>query len=313
MILNLPILTTPLPKKTLFVYLATSKEAVSAVLLVVRKGKQHPVHYVSRTLHDAERNYAPLEKMALALRHVSRRLSRYIWEHAACISKQGRWWQGHSIRILLANDAPGRKRRNTQVRFMPDPLPNTQAPQNVDDFNHGTLAILSVGNGCPRKGWVDELPNVLWAHRTPLKTSNRETPYSLTFGSKAVIPVEIGMPTHRTMMVKEGEGNDEEIRLNLYLLTERRKAAAIWEARYKMKVEQYYNKKVHPMSFKVGEYVYRKNKASRVENLGKLGPKREGPYLVVEAYQNGSYKLRTMDDREVPRVWHAINFRKCYL
>ncbi|GKB47373.1 reverse transcriptase domain-containing protein [Tanacetum coccineum] len=77
MILNLPILTTPLPKKTLFVYLAASKEAVSAVLLVVRKGKQHPVHYVSRTLHDAERNYAPLEKMALALRHVSRRLSRY--------------------------------------------------------------------------------------------------------------------------------------------------------------------------------------------------------------------------------------------
>nr|GEV09835.1 reverse transcriptase domain-containing protein [Tanacetum cinerariifolium] len=33
-----------------------------------------PVHYVSRTLHDADRNYAPLEKVALALRHASRRL-----------------------------------------------------------------------------------------------------------------------------------------------------------------------------------------------------------------------------------------------
>ncbi|GJT64396.1 reverse transcriptase domain-containing protein [Tanacetum coccineum] len=40
MILDLPVLTTPLPKKTLFVYLAASKEAVNAVLLVVRKGKQ---------------------------------------------------------------------------------------------------------------------------------------------------------------------------------------------------------------------------------------------------------------------------------
>ncbi|GJY66537.1 reverse transcriptase domain-containing protein [Tanacetum coccineum] len=129
------------------------------------------------------------------------------------------------------------------------------------------ISILILFLGRERKGWVDELPNVLWAHRTSLKTSNRETPYNLTFGSKAVIPVEIGMPTHRTMMVKEGEGNDKEIR-------------------------------VHPMSFKVGEYVYRKNEASRVENLGKLGPKREGPYLVVEAYQNGSYKLQTMDDRE---------------
>ncbi|GJR94829.1 reverse transcriptase domain-containing protein [Tanacetum coccineum] len=68
-------------KKTLFLYLAASQEAVSAVLLVVRRGRQHPVHYVSRTLHDAERNYAPLEKMALALRHVSRRLRRYFEAH----------------------------------------------------------------------------------------------------------------------------------------------------------------------------------------------------------------------------------------
>ncbi|GJT35491.1 hypothetical protein Tco_0925910 [Tanacetum coccineum] len=103
------------------------------------------------------------------------------------------------------------------------------------------------------------------------------------------------------------------MRLNLDLLMERREAAAIWEARYKMKVEQYYNKRVRPMSFKVGEYVYRKNEASQVENLVNLCPKWEGPYLVVDAYQNGSYKLRTMDDREVTRVWHAINLRKCYL
>nr|GEU87958.1 reverse transcriptase domain-containing protein [Tanacetum cinerariifolium] len=114
-----------------------------------------------------------------------------------------------------------------------------------------------------RKGWVDELPNVLWPHRTSLKTSNGETLYNLTFGSEAVIPVKIGMPMHRTMMIKLGNDNEEEIRLNLDLLTEKRKAATIQEARYKMKIEHYYNKRVCPMSFKVGEYVYQKNKASR--------------------------------------------------
>nr|GEW38485.1 hypothetical protein [Tanacetum cinerariifolium] len=210
--------------------------------------------------------------------------------------------KSNSSGVLLANDAPRRKRSNTQIRLMPDPLSNSKVTQNLDDINHGTMAVLSMKNGCvgaanglveranrslmegiktrlgrERKGWVDELPNVLWAHRTSLKTSYGETPYSLTFGSEAVIPAEI----------------------------------AIREAKYKMKVEQYYSKRVRPMSFKVGEYVYRKNEASRVENLGKLGPKWEGPNLKVEAYQNGSYKLRTMDDREVPRVWHAINLRKC--
>nr|GEX45743.1 RNA-directed DNA polymerase like [Tanacetum cinerariifolium] len=81
MLLDLPVLTTSLPKETLLVYLAASKEAVSEVLLEVMKGKQHLVHYVSRTLHNAERNYAPLEKMSLALRHVSRRLGMYFKAH----------------------------------------------------------------------------------------------------------------------------------------------------------------------------------------------------------------------------------------
>nr|GEY63183.1 reverse transcriptase domain-containing protein [Tanacetum cinerariifolium] len=91
--------------------------------------------------------------------------------------------------------------------------------------------------------------------------------------SEAVIPAKIGMPTHRIMMIKEGEGNEEDMRLNLNLLQERREAVDFWEARYKMKMEHYYNKRVRMVSFKVGEYVYRKNEASRVENLGKMGPK----------------------------------------
>nr|GEU87957.1 reverse transcriptase domain-containing protein [Tanacetum cinerariifolium] len=81
MILDLSALATPLPKETLFVYLAPSKEAVSAILLVVRQGKQHLVHCVSKTLHDAERNYATLEKMALALQYASGRLMRYFEAH----------------------------------------------------------------------------------------------------------------------------------------------------------------------------------------------------------------------------------------
>nr|GEW29323.1 hypothetical protein [Tanacetum cinerariifolium] len=53
----------------------------SVVLVAERKGRQCPMHYVSRTLHDAERNYAPLEKIALALLHTSRRLKRYFEAH----------------------------------------------------------------------------------------------------------------------------------------------------------------------------------------------------------------------------------------
>ncbi|GKF79490.1 hypothetical protein Tco_0235058, partial [Tanacetum coccineum] len=66
------------------------------------------------------------------------------------------------------------------------------------------------------------------------------------------------MPTHRTMMIREGF-YDVELRLNLDLLQERREMVAIREAGYKTKMKQYYNKKVRLTSFKLGEFVFRKN------------------------------------------------------
>ncbi|GKF37759.1 reverse transcriptase domain-containing protein, partial [Tanacetum coccineum] len=102
---------------------------------------------------------------------------------------------------------------------------------------------------------------------------------SLMHGLKArlaVIPAKIGMPTYRTIQWNEAL-NEEEVRLNLDLTQERRETVAIREAKYKNKVEQYYNKRVRPVSFKVGDFVYRRNEASRMENQGKLGPNWEGP------------------------------------
>ena len=45
---ELPTLTTPMKGETLMMYLSVAEEAVSAVLLAERNGKQMPIHYVSR-------------------------------------------------------------------------------------------------------------------------------------------------------------------------------------------------------------------------------------------------------------------------
>ncbi|GJT61811.1 reverse transcriptase domain-containing protein [Tanacetum coccineum] len=87
----------------------------------------------------------------------------------------------------------------------------------VERANKGLIEGIKARLGRERVGWVDELPNVLWAYRTSLKQSNCETPFNLTYRSEAVIPAEIGMPTHRTMMIKEDE-NKDELRLNMDLL-----------------------------------------------------------------------------------------------
>ncbi|GJT29067.1 reverse transcriptase domain-containing protein [Tanacetum coccineum] len=59
------------------------------------------------------------------------------------------------------------------------------------------------------------------AHRTMIKSSNGETPFSLTYGTEAVILVEIGMPTMRTTEVDMIK-NDEALKIILDLLEEKR-------------------------------------------------------------------------------------------
>nr|GFC65278.1 reverse transcriptase domain-containing protein [Tanacetum cinerariifolium] len=49
--------------------------------------------------------------------------------------------------------------------------------------------------------WVEELSHVLWAHRTTIKVSTGDTPLSFVYGTEAIIPAEIGMPTIRTAEV----------------------------------------------------------------------------------------------------------------
>nr|GEV57569.1 hypothetical protein [Tanacetum cinerariifolium] len=88
-------------------------------------------------------------------------------------------------------------------------------PKDKDERRSHRMKINQIRR--ERAGWVNELPNVLWAHRTSLKQSNGETPFSLTYGSKAVIPAEIGMPTHRTMMIREDK-NEDVLPLNMDLL-----------------------------------------------------------------------------------------------
>ncbi|GKB43457.1 reverse transcriptase domain-containing protein, partial [Tanacetum coccineum] len=160
--------------------------------------------------------------------------------------------------------------------------------------------------------WTEELPHVLWAHRTMIKSSNEDTPFSLTYRMKVVIPAKIGMPTMRTTDVNMVQ-NDEALENNLDLLEERREQAAIREAKSKAKMEKYYNSKVRNTSFKLGDLMYRSNEANHAKESGKLSPKWEGPYEVTEALGNGAYKLRDCNGKPLPRTWNVRNLKKCYV
>ena len=47
--------------------------------------------------------------------------------------------------------------------------------------------------------WLDELPGVLWAYRTTVRTPIGETPFKLAYGSEAVILAEVHVAKNRVM------------------------------------------------------------------------------------------------------------------
>ncbi|GJX32293.1 reverse transcriptase domain-containing protein [Tanacetum coccineum] len=85
LIAELPTLTAPREREELIIYLAAAKEAISAVLMTDREGRQIPVYFVSRTLRGPEVNYTPMEKLVLALLSASKRLKRYFQAHTVVV------------------------------------------------------------------------------------------------------------------------------------------------------------------------------------------------------------------------------------
>ncbi|GJU19833.1 reverse transcriptase domain-containing protein [Tanacetum coccineum] len=398
LIMSLPSLTPPYPEETLYAYLAVSREAVSAVLLTDRNGRQCPVQYVSRTLNEAERNYSPLEKLALSLVNMTRRLRRYFEAHpvkvitdqpiknilsrtevSGKLAKYAVEIGTYKISFIPRNavkgqvladflsDAPDGEREDEYFQS-PEVSPEIDDTEAWTLYTDGAASSKGSGAGLVLTGPSGDCEKCLCPPTSPLKTYQEEAIRRLCVSKashRAVPPLtkeilsrvlnERSTEVQEVQTIVEEEGDNWMTPIIKYLeegidlfrqimsfgkftwdLAETCKVqeqivqlkairqgftiahhavqnAKNGEAKYKTKMEQYYNKRVRPAGFRPGEFVYRRNEASRMENEGKLGPNWEGPYRVTEAFENGSYKLQTMEDKVVPRTWHAVNLRKCYL
>uniref|UniRef100_A0A2N9IF11 Integrase catalytic domain-containing protein n=1 Tax=Fagus sylvatica TaxID=28930 RepID=A0A2N9IF11_FAGSY len=187
-----------------------------------------------------------------------------------------------------------------------------QANGQVEVTNRTLLKQIKTRLEGAKGMWVEELPSILWAYRTTVRTPTRETPFKLTFGTEAVIPVEIGLTTFRTTFHREEE-NEGQLRLNLDLLDEARGKAAQRIALYQGRMARYYNTRVKLRRFEVGDWVLRKvSQATKDPSQGKLGPNWEGPYKVTQYYRRGTYHLEDRHGKKLPHPWNAEHLKKYY-
>ena len=158
---------------------------------------------------------------------------------------------------------------------------------------------------------MDELPRVLWAYRTTTPKPTGISPFALTYGMEAIIPIEIGMPTLRTDIPEQS--NTEYVIKDLDMANELRETTAMRIASYHRRIANLYNRRVKPRFFQSGDLVLRKVFKNIANPLAeKFQPNWEGPYIVTRAGESGSYALNKLDGTPVPRMWNAMHLKRYY-
>ena len=81
-------MSSPKPDEVLFAYIAVAPYAISLVLIRVDNGVQRLVYYVSKSLHEAEVRYLPLEKAILTVVLGTRKLPHYFQAYTVVVLTQ---------------------------------------------------------------------------------------------------------------------------------------------------------------------------------------------------------------------------------
>ena len=126
--------------------------------------------------------------------------------------------------------------------FMPAyPLGNGQAESSNKTLLNGIKKRLEKAKG----RWVEELSSVLWAYRTTPRSFTRETPFSLTYGVEAIIPLKVDLPMIHTEYY-DPTSNETSLATELDLAEKRRDSALIHLAAYQNGLWRTYKKRVSP-------------------------------------------------------------------
>ncbi|GAA0145479.1 hypothetical protein LIER_05661 [Lithospermum erythrorhizon] len=121
-------------------------------------------------------------------------------------------------------------------------------------------------------------------NRTTPNPITGETPFSLIYGSDALLPMEIHKKTSRVSYY-DALSNEQGLRLNLDLLEEKRAAAVDKMAR----------------------------QTSAHGKSGKLESPWEGPYIIRRVVGPVTYEQKPLEGRQVPQPWNAYHLRKYYV
>ncbi|CAL8154714.1 unnamed protein product [Prunus armeniaca] len=172
----------------------------------------------------------------------------------------------------------------------------------------------------------NKLSETLWAYRTSKREATGMTPYALTYGHDAILPMEIVVQSlriaHQHNLV--GENYSQAMLLELEGLDASRIDTLNKLQTGKQAVSKAYNKRVKNKSFEEGEIVWKAvlPLGTHVAGYGKWSPTWEDPFIINQILGMGAYRLQDRDGeihaapingkwlkKFYPTMWDSLLFR----
>ncbi|XP_070041276.1 uncharacterized protein [Nicotiana tomentosiformis] len=165
------------------------------------------------------------------------------------------------------------------------------------------------------KQWHERLPFALLGYRTTIRTSTGVTPYLLVYGTEAVIPAEVEIPSLR--IIQEAELSDAEWIRSRYeklaLIDGKRMNAVCHGQLYQNRMSRALDKRVKPRQFAPGQLVLKRIFLHQDEAKGKFLPNWEGPYMVHRVLTGGALILAEMDGEIWPKPINLDVVKRYYV
>jgi predicted metal-dependent RNase len=110
----------------------------------------------------------------------------------------------------------------------------------------------------------------------------------MVHGSEAVLPTDIDYGGPRVRAYTK-EGNQVALEDVIDQLNKARDVALLRSAKYQQALRRYHERNVRPREFHVGDLMLRRVQGSKDRH--KLSPPWEGPFIIHEVLQPGTYKI----------------------
>jgi len=175
------------------------------------------------------------------------KVQHFVWENIVCrfgvprrfISDNGTQFMSQQLGKLCTE---------VGIKQVFASVEHPQTNGQVESANRVLLRGLKRRLEKAKGAWAEEVPRIVWAYHTTPQSSTMETPFSLVYGSDAMIPVEIHESSPHFLGFVAEESNEER-KVNLDLIDEAREEARIKAEAVKRRVERQYSSKVKLRQF----------------------------------------------------------------